>query len=652
MARRHGAKQSKSRSQPRGVNRKDATIKRWNRPEDIPMDEEDEFHAARDEILLDGEDRMSDDEGDEEEVFALRGMPQDSDSEEDDHDEDDEDDFEDTHPEPGPSTVKQKKGKKTSKAAASSESESESESEEEGWGKSKAAYYSSNAGQLDSDDEEANEMEEQEARRLQAKARDAMTDNDFGLEDTVEGAPEAEDELVEPAAPVIQKLPEDKGARLRHLEKASPEALALAGDWDDAARTLIKTQAKIAVLEDEDLLDKVGAGMLHLYYQALLQYATTLAFYLYLRASEKYAQRPDLLRGHPIMKRLLTFKQSISTLEDLGVNDDEEDDEDDEDSEDDELGLAGRIRGISAEELQSLLADMEAVTSAGRTRKNAVPSPEKPKPKAKAAPEEPPKKKRKTASASAPASLPVFDLEEPEFPAAPRASSRARAAADADAYGEPVALQAADAADKAARKKSLRFHTSKIESAAGRRERARAAAGGDDDIPWQQRKKERERQNKKELEKTRGMGGADLDDEEPEPRADPGRKRRRDEESASEDDGAEGYYDLVKRKTKEKKDKKKAEYEAAVALAKEGLITDDTAEGPRGVSRAILKNKGLTPHRSKSVRNPRVKKRQRYEKAKKKVASQKAVYKGGLAATGRYDGEKTGITKVIKSVKL
>lgn len=66
----------------------------------------------------------------------------------------------------------------------------------------------------------------------------------------------------------------------------------------------------------------------------------------------------------------------------------------------------------------------------------------------------------------------------------------------------------------------------------------------------------------------------------------------------------------------------------------------------------MLKNRGLTPHRAKSVRNPRVKKRQRYEKAKKKVSSQKAVYKGGLAATGRYDGEKSGISKVIKSVRL
>jgi U3 small nucleolar RNA-associated protein 3 len=82
------------------------------------------------------------------------------------------------------------------------------------------------------------------------------------------------------------------------------------------------------------------------------------------------------------------------------------------------------------------------------------------------------------------------------------------------------------------------------------------------------------------------------------------------------------------------------------------VFDDDSTDGPRSVSRAILANKGLTPKRGKSVRNPRVKKRQRYEKAKQKVSSQKAVYKGGLAATGRYDGEKSGISKVIKSVRL
>ena len=73
--------------------------------------------------------------------------------------------------------------------------------------------------------------------------------------------------------------------------------------------------------------------------------------------------------------------------------------------------------------------------------------------------------------------------------------------------------------------------------------------------------------------------------------------------------------------------------------------------GPRSLTHAILKNKGLTPKRSKSVRNPRVKKRQKYEQAKKKVASQRAVYKGGVDAS-RYSGEATGISQTIKSIHL
>lgn len=82
-------------------------------------------------------------------------------------------------------------------------------------------------------------------------------------------------------------------------------------------------------------------------------------------------------------------------------------------------------------------------------------------------------------------------------------------------------------------------------------------------------------------------------------------------------------------------------------------MEEETGTGPRSLTRAILANKGLTPHRPKSVRNPRVKKRMRFDKAQKKVASQKAVYKGGVSATGgRYEGEKTGISKVVKSVRL
>ena len=295
---------------------------------------------------------------------------------------------------------------------------------------------------------------------------------------------------------------------------------------------------------------------------------------------------------------------------------------------------------------------------------------------------EPPKKKRKAADkAAVPVPMPVFDLVEPELPPSSKGESKGKSkaamAVDAaeDVYGEASALDAADAADKQARKKSLRFHVARIESTAARRAGARAhIAGGDDDIPYRERKREREARLAKEVAKAREGLGADLDDADPELEVDAGagakkgKKRSRDEEDEESGGEEDGYYELVKRKSKEKKEKKKQDYETAAAAARyvplrriavvtlklirmDRVVDEDSADGPRSLTRAILKNKGLTPKRGKSVRNPRVKKREKYEKAKKKVASQRAVYKGGVDAS-RYGGEKTGISQTIKSVRL
>ena len=125
-----------------------------------------------------------------------------------------------------------------------------------------------------------------------------------------------------------------------------------------------------------------------------------------------------------------------------------------------------------------------------------------------------------------------------------------------------MSLHTVDAADKSARKKSLRFHTSKIDSASARRQGARnQAAGGDDDIPYRERKSVRDAKLVKEAAiRAQNQVGAPLDDEEPVV----GQKRPRPE--ADEDEGGEDpdeYYELVKRKAKELKVNKKEEYEVA-----------------------------------------------------------------------------------------
>ncbi|KAG1742402.1 Sas10 C-terminal domain-containing protein [Suillus paluster] len=635
MPRRRPSSKSNSHSKPRPVDRKDSKIKRWNKASDIELDEEDQFHVSRDKILLNEDGDGQDDDGDEDEVFALEGV---SDEEaEEDEDEDgvayaeDEDVHEDQ-------VVNKRKTKTKLKKASSP---SDTGSEDESWGRSKSAYYSSNAAQIDSEDEEANELEEQEARRLQVKARDAIHEDDFGLGEGLEAEPaaEVEDSLEEQSQPILNVALSDKKAVLQHLERENPEALALARDWDDTARSLIEMQAKIAATSEKET-DGIELGLLHAYYQALLTYATTLAYYLHLRASEKYAARPLLLRQHPVLNRLLTLKQSLVMLENLGVGTDSQDegdeDDEDEDGEDGELvsdatDLWSLLmkKGLESDELTELLMDADD------------------KPRA-------PKKNK-----------PIFDLVEPDFEAASTSAKKRHLvpidASSTDAFGEATFLQHADATDKQARKKSLRFHVSRIESASARRQNARVnAVGGDDDIPYRERRKQKEQRMEKERERkagTLGMGGDDLDDMDTEitDAISRSKKRRRDVDVEGDDDSdmaeAHGYYELVKRQAAEKKSKKKTDYEE-VRAAERLVFNEDEASGPRSVTRAIMKNKGLTPHRSKSVRNPRVKKRQKYEQAKKRVSSQRAVYKGGIGDASKYTGEQSGISKVIKSVRL
>ncbi|KAF9454751.1 hypothetical protein P691DRAFT_716558 [Macrolepiota fuliginosa MF-IS2] len=652
---RRPSKKSKG-SKPRPVKKSDATLNRWETADDIPLDEEDAFHTSRDKILLDGETYGGDDDGDDDEIFALKGLQRDEDSEEDygegeeEYGSGNDDDNVDSVPS-RPKKDKKKKGKQKS-------SDNEDEEDEETWGRGKASYYSSNAAQLESDDEEGHELEEQEAMRLQRKALEDMNDDDFGLKDRheISWTDDSEEQVAEASSSIISSLPTDRRSLLRHLEKTNPEAIALARDWDDTVWTLMKTRKRIAQLQSTEP-DILSAGMAHLHYQALLTYATTLAFYLHLRASPKYAQRPELLTFHPIMQRLLTLKQSVSTLEDLGFtlsdSEPEFDEDDDEsldltDEEDKTEGLwqTDRKKGLEPGELDDLLEDAQLSVSFAPSKSKPVMAP----PLA----DKPPKKKRKLSSeTSETPTKPIFDLEEPEFAPSAKSNSRLQTEADDDAYGEATHLQAVDVADKSARKKSLRFHTSKIESTSARRQGARnQAMGGDDDVPYRDRQKEKEARLLREAKnRIQNQGGEDLDGTEPPERISEKRRRGNDSDDDGSSDEPNGYYELVKQKSKEKKEQKKAEYEAARAT--ERFVEEDEVDGPRSLTRAILTNKGLTPHRSKAVRNPRVKKRQKFEKAKKKLASQKAVYKGGLSQSGgRYEGEKSGISKVVKSVKL
>lgn len=305
--------------------------------------------------------------------------------------------------------------------------------------------------------------------------------------------------------------------------------------------------------------------------------------------------------------------------EDGGLRGDFESDEDLELDDDDEVfdlfnhtkgGKKKRLR-LEANELQELLKDAETDISDLALTTNGTVSPKKRRKaekeshsfnKEEEATSEPPKKKQKTGKEDKESTKPriaVFDLIEPEFEHSTSKPTPSPLSNVADSFGEQTVLQSFDAADKKARKKSLRFHTSRIESAAIRRDKGtKNLLGGDDDIPYKERKKQKEVREAKEIErKGRGQGGDDLNDWDPEMDMDvefagfgggvAGRKsgKERSLDESDEDADPSEYYSLVERSAKERKEKKKAEYDAAKAAQRCVFSTSDL---PRALLTSII----------------------------------------------------------------
>jgi len=99
-------------------------------------------------------------------------------------------------------------------------------------------------------------------------------------------------------------------------------------------------------------------------------------------------------------------------------------------------------------------------------------------------------------------------------------------------------------------------------------------------------------------------------------------------------------------------DSSESEAEAAPKEGEEGDegAEDDEEESRRSITFQIQKNKGLTPKRPKMQRNPRVKHRFKFERAKKR---RKGAVREARSETKRYGGEASGINaRVRKGVKL
>ncbi|KAK7415093.1 something about silencing protein 10 [Neonectria punicea] len=580
--------------------------------EDV-ADSEDEYFMSRDRILL------------EDEPISKRRRKEDEDMDLSDEevlgyeDEDSEDDDDQDKP------SKKTKGSAPKGALSDEEQEQDDDDEDTGWwGTSKNEYY--NADNIET---EADALEEEvEAKRLQQKKLSKMAEEDFIFDGDEWLADEAETGAGEETVTEVLKdieVTEDMGPEERYtmLQTRYPEFDLLVKEFETLRPVLVDVKS-VAQGKSGKSLEAIKYWILGCYVAALASYFAILTSPARDGSKAPKTLDPTELRDHDVMQTLMSCREAWQKIKDSRsartISEDQPAD----------LDEAALAQLVSA-------GDVTKPKKTKKTQKLEVAAAEK---RARSLE----KAKAGEAAVADLYDLPIAGLKSKKQ----KKSSRVENNDDNSDFGEEEELDARTAADKATRKKSLKFYTSQIVQKANRRADAGRDAGGDMDIPHRERLRDRQKRLNAQAER-RGMeskAGVDLGDNSDDDDTKTAKAVRNDEDE---------YYDMVAHKSKKSKEEKAARFAAYAAASKADRVVENEVigdDGKRKITYAIQKNKGLTPKRGKDVRNPRVKKRKQYEAKQKKLKSMKPVWQGG-EPKGGYQGELSGInTAVIKSTKL
>lgn len=576
--------------------------------------------------------------------------------------------------------------KRARKPLEPEESDQSGEEEEDlgDWGTSKRDYY--NADNIET---EADALEEEaEARRLQQKRLEGLTEQDFGVVgenawlDSSKDGREAEgagrDHVIQEVLPQLE-ITDAMGLdeRMKILKTRYPEFEPLAAEYLELQSlhevSGLSAAAADAVNNHKTSIKHSADGRTYSHstrrnipiavikYSAMTAYLASLSMYFALLTSpavgpgeKTLAMSPAELRNHTVMESLVKCRKLWGKVKDLRIPEMSEN-----------SPILGSLDNGEVEHQRdgAIVKPFEESTD---SRLVAVKRKKSRKSKAQRAAEAAlleadarrAERLRKTEEDLAGLAMLTKGItgvsRKPATILSTADDPSANDEADSD-FGEQTTLTAHEAAEKAKRKKSLRFYTSQIAQKANKRGAAGRDAGGDADLPYRERLKDRVARLNAEAE-ARGKKPKDAPGEQLGGESDEEDRRAaralREEGNANEED----YYDMVATTSKKKKADKKALAAAQSLAAKEGgtvhVVEEVGPDGKRAITYAIEKNKGLAPKRKKDVRNPRVKKRKKFEEKKKKLGSTRAVYKGG-EGRGGYAGERTGIKKgLVKSVKL
>lgn len=537
------------------------------------------------------------------------------------------------------------------------------------WGTTKGDYYNADAIETEADALE----EENEVRRLQRKQLERLTEEDFGLDELAwaEGAADdvASDRQGSEDGVIREFLPEPQidssigpEERLKILRIRYPEFEPLSKEFIDLQSTFTDLalvaepvsnngQLELPVTDTESLL-----GLKH---RTLGAYLGALSMYFVLLTSTHAdagtkitAMAPMKLRDHSIMNTLFQCRQLWEKVKDIPST---------------EMNNQKPLSG-SKEVFEAVNKPFLPAASSADIHDNTN--------EPKETPRKPRKSKTQKALEAAQAletaqrvermdkSLRAFSALETQIgnQSKKAPAPRGERSPSHSSFGEQTTLNENEALEKSQRNKSLRFYTSQITQKSQKRDAASRYAGGDTDIPHRERLRDRQARLNAEAEsrgkskraqnnKTDALGG-ESDDEDRQTAAELRQSVNKNASPSDDDDETNPYYDFLSAQQSQKKAARKAAAAAAGATTTPRIEEDQFEGGKRGLSYAIAKNKGLAPRRKKEVRNPRVKKRLKFEEKKRKLGSVRAVWKGG-EGKGGYKGELTGIkTGLVKGIRL
>jgi U3 small nucleolar RNA-associated protein 3 len=518
----HGAREGKDETSSK------LNLQSW---EDV-ADSQDEFEMQQDTILLDegpeAKRRRKQQEADqflelsEEEVFA-----EESSSEESVGNSHDEESVDDAGLGALEMLAKRTKPTRSKKKTEGHEQEQDQDPDQPpedtgGWGNAKEDYY--NADDIETEQDALEE--EQEALRIQKRQLANLSTADYGFEEEVaenstdgesnsEESSDEDEQVVEenlPDVDISQMSPDDQ---LAVLHTRYPEFEPLRKDLLDLQPRC--SALAIAANAAEKLVSSFPGGMVTLErpplvvikHRALSAYIGAIAMYLAILTSSTTgdalrgtitAMPAQVIHSHPVMQTLVKTREIWTVVKDLPTDDDPVlmQNSIDDDVVEMDLDIPNGIeKPLTVEEITETKIKKQA--------------PAKRKTKAElayeAAQAETIARRRARMEQTEKELAALSSITSSKLSKPAKRAAQLNGANEASDLGEETTLDAEAAAEKARRKRGLKFYASQITAKAAKRTNANRDYGGDMDVPHRERLRDRQERLNREAEK-RGQKSA------------------------------------------------------------------------------------------------------------------------------------------------